>query len=55
MWVFLAATLGACALIVIWAIGFAPDVGAVVAVAILGIGILAQMADGARADADADR
>jgi hypothetical protein len=46
MWVFLAATLGACALIVVWAIGMSPDVGAVIGLAILGIGILIQMAEG---------
>jgi hypothetical protein len=55
MWVFLAATLGACALIVVWAIGYAPDVGAVLGLAILGIGILIQMADNAGADTGADR
>jgi len=52
MWVWLAATLGACALIVIWAIGLAPDVGAVIGVAILGIGILIQMAEGSRTGTD---
>jgi hypothetical protein len=55
MWVWLAATLGACALIVIWAIGWAADVGAVVGLAILGIGILVQMVDDAGTGADADR
>jgi hypothetical protein len=55
MWVFLAATLGACALIVVWAIGYSPDVGAVVGLAILGIGILVQMAESAGASTDADR
>jgi hypothetical protein len=55
MWVFLAATLGACALIVVWAIGYSPDVGAVIGLAILGIGILVQMVDDGGAKADADR
>jgi hypothetical protein len=55
MWVFLAATLGACALIVVWAIGYAADVGAVVGLTILGIGILIQMIDDSGAKADADR
>jgi hypothetical protein len=52
MWVWLAATLGACALIVIWAIGLAPDVGAVIGLAILGIGILIQKAEASRAGTD---
>ena len=52
MFVFLAATLGACALIVLWAIGLTPDVGGLIALAILGIGILAQMADRERPGAD---
>ena len=51
----LAAGAGACALIVVWAIGYAPDVGAVLGLAILGIGILVQMVDNARAKPDADR
>jgi hypothetical protein len=45
MWVFLAASLGMCTLIVLWAIGLNPDVGGLIALAILGIGILAQMAE----------
>lgn len=45
MWVFLAATIGMCALVVLWAIGLSPDVGGLVALAIVGLGILAQMAD----------
>jgi hypothetical protein len=52
VWVFLAATLGACALIVLWAIGLDPDVGGLIALAILGVGILAQMADRARSNAE---
>ncbi len=57
MWVFLGLTFGACALIVVWAIGYAADVGAVVGLTLLGIGILIQMVDdgGQNADADADR
>jgi hypothetical protein len=43
MWVFLAFSLGACALIVVWATGLAPDVGAVIGIAILAVGILIQM------------
>jgi hypothetical protein len=50
MWVFLAATLGMCTLVVLWAIGLTPDVGGLIALAILGIGILAQMADRQRSD-----
>ena len=52
MWVFLAATIGMCALVVLWAIGLSPDVGGLVALAILGLGILAQMADRERTDLD---
>ena len=52
MWVFLAATLGMCALVALWAIGLNPDVGGLIALAILGIGILAQMADRGRPDAE---
>jgi hypothetical protein len=51
VWVFLAATLGTCLLVVLWAIGLDPDVGGLVALAILGVGILIQMADRARSDA----
>jgi hypothetical protein len=49
VWIFLAATLGTCALVVLWAIGLTPDVGGLIALAILGLGILAQMADRERA------
>jgi hypothetical protein len=45
MWIFLAATLGMCVLVVTWALGLTPDVGGVIALAIIGIGILAQMAE----------
>ena len=50
MWVFLAATIGMCALVVLWAIGLNADVGGLIALAIIGIGILAQMADRRRSD-----
>jgi hypothetical protein len=52
VWVFLAATLGTCVLIVLWAIGLTPDVGGLIALAILGLGILAQMADRGRPGAE---
>jgi hypothetical protein len=52
VWVFLAATLGACALVVLWAIGLDPDTGGLVALAFLGIGILAQMGGRRRTDAE---
>jgi hypothetical protein len=52
VWVFLAATLGMCAFVVLWAIGLTPDVGGLIALAILSIGILAQMADRGRPDAE---
>jgi hypothetical protein len=49
VWIFLAATFGMCVLVVTWAIGLAPDVGGLIALAIIGIGILAQMAERQRA------
>ena len=52
MWVFLAATFGTCALVVLWATGLTPDVAGLIALAILGIGILVQMADRGRTDAE---
>jgi hypothetical protein len=52
VWVFLAATLGMCVLVVIWALGITADVGGLAALAILGLGILAQMADRGRSDAE---
>jgi hypothetical protein len=52
VWVFLAATLGTCLLVVLWAIGLTADVGGLIALAILGIGILAQMADRSSSDTE---
>jgi UPF0716 family protein affecting phage T7 exclusion len=52
VWIFLAATLGMCTLVVLWAIGLAPDVGGLIALAILGLGILVQMADRQRAGSE---
>ncbi len=49
MWIFLAATLGTCVLVVTWAIGLTPDVGGLIGLAIIGIGILLQMAERQRA------
>jgi hypothetical protein len=51
VWIFLAATVGMCVLVVLWAIGLTPDVGGLIALAIVGLGILAQMADRGRTDA----
>ena len=48
MWVFLGFTAGMCLLVVLWATGLAVDAAAVFAAAILGIGILVQMADSRR-------
>ena len=39
-----------CVLVVIWALGITADVGGLAALAILGLGILAQMADRSRPD-----
>jgi hypothetical protein len=44
MKVYLAATAGACAFVITWAIGLNADVAGLIALAFLGIGILAQMA-----------
>ena len=52
MWIFLAATLGMCVLVVLWAIGLTPDVGGLIALAIIGLGIFAQMADRERTDTE---
>lgn len=43
MAVFLAATLGMCVFVVMWATGYDPDVGGLVMLALLGIGILIHM------------
>ena len=45
MWVFLGFTFGMCLFIVLWATGLAQDAAGVFALAVLGIGILAQMMD----------
>jgi hypothetical protein len=52
MWVFLAATLGMCALVTTWAIGLNADVGGLIALAFLGVGILIQMAERAASGSD---
>jgi hypothetical protein len=44
MLVFIAATVGMCALIITWALGLNSDVGGLIALGFVGIGILAQMA-----------
>ncbi len=44
MWIFAAATAGASAFIVTWAVGLNSDVAGLIALAFLGLGILAQMA-----------
>jgi hypothetical protein len=48
MWVFVATTAGMCALIVTWAIGLNSDVGGVIALAFVGLGILGRMATRSR-------
>jgi hypothetical protein len=45
MFVFLGFTLGMCLFVVLWATGLAPDAAGVAALGVLGIGVLAQMAD----------
>jgi hypothetical protein len=44
MIVFLAAVAGMCVFLITWAIGLNADVGGLIALAFVGIGILAQMA-----------
>jgi hypothetical protein len=44
MAIYLAGTAGACAFVVLWAIGLNADVSGLVALALLGVGILVQMA-----------
>ena len=43
MWVFLGFTFGMCLFIVLWATGLAPDAAGVAGLAILGVGIFAQI------------
>jgi hypothetical protein len=50
MIVYIAAALGACLFIVLWATGLNADVSGLIALAILGLGILAQMATSGGAD-----
>lgn len=45
MWIYLAALIGLCVLIVTWAIGLTSDVGGLIALGFVGLGILAQMAE----------
>lgn len=46
MFVFLGFTFGMCLFVVLWATGLAQDAAGVAALAVLGIGVLAQMALG---------
>ena len=45
MWVFLGFTFGMCLFIVLWATGLAQDAAGIISLAVLGIGILIQMAE----------
>jgi hypothetical protein len=49
VWIFLAATLGMCVLVVTWSLGLTADVGGLIALAIIGVGILVQMRERQRA------
>jgi hypothetical protein len=51
MWVFLGFTAGMCLLVTLWATGFAVDAAGVLALGVLGIGVLVQMMDSRRAPA----
>jgi hypothetical protein len=44
MWIFIATTIGMCALIITWAIGLNSDVGGLIALGFVGVGVLGQMA-----------
>jgi len=45
MFVFLGFTAGMCLFVVLWATGLAQDAAGIAGLAILGVGVLAQMAD----------
>jgi hypothetical protein len=48
--VYIAATIGACIFIVLWATGLNADVSGLIALAILGLGVLGHMATSAGTD-----
>jgi hypothetical protein len=48
MFVFLGFTAGMCLFVVLWATGLAQDAAGIAGLVFLGIGVLAQMADGHR-------
>jgi hypothetical protein len=48
MWVFLGFTAGMCLFIVLWATGMTQDAAGIFSLGLLGIGVLAQMADSSR-------
>ena len=50
MSIFIATTVGVCLLVVTWAVGLNSDVGGLIALACIGLGILAQMASGRRGE-----
>jgi hypothetical protein len=52
MWILIAATVGATALVVTWAIGLPADVGGLIGLGFLALGILAQMAERSAERAD---
>jgi len=52
MIVYIAAVTGVCTLVVTWAIGLNADVGGLIALAMLGLGILAQMLMPSRGEED---
>jgi hypothetical protein len=55
MWIIIAATVGATALLVTWAIGLSPDVGGLIGLAFLALGILVQMAERSRSPQAGER
>jgi hypothetical protein len=48
MFVFLGFTAGMCLFVVLWATGLAQDAAGIAALGVLGVGVLAQMADSSR-------
>jgi hypothetical protein len=55
MWVFLGFTAGVCLLVTLWATGLSADAAGVFALGLLGLGVLAQIADKRRQPLSDDR
>jgi len=55
MWVFLGFTAAMCLLVTLWAVGLSADAAGVFALGVLGLGVLAQIADKRRRSLSGDR